>query len=425
MATGTGKTLTAINCVINEYQITNELKNIIVVPGIELVNQWYQELKVSNFKMLFKWSSSNSKLNEEVNIIKCLKDSNSLNIIITYDSFISDKFLNIFSNELHKYIVVFDEVHEIASIKRKKIISELKFKKLIGLSATPLRLWDENQENLFIEKLFHSSHPYYTFNYTMEKAINNGFLCQYNYRPYFAYLNEIEFNEYIKLTSKIPLGKDKINSHAAIKRQLVLDSALDKQDVFIDILTKMVENDNYKYTLVYCPKGKDNEESRLNNLRMLASERFPKINTLPFLGISSRRATRLKQFENGFTDMLFAIKCLDQGVNIPRTENAIFLASGKNYREFIQRRGRVLRNYKDNEYTKMHSNIYDIIVLPTISQFYNQRSIMTKLIYSEFRRFVEFNKLAIFSSSTYRKVQKTLEEYGLTYEFINTQIKKD
>ena len=120
--------------------------------------------------------------------------------------------------------------------------------------------------------------------------------------------------------------------------------------------------------------------------------------------------------------MLFAIKCLDQGVNIPRTENAIFLASGKNYREFVQRRGRVLRNYKNENYKKEYANIYDMLVLPTLTQYSEEKNTMKKLIFSEFKRFLEFYNLATPNPKTYRKIQNELKRYGLTIEYLQNEL---
>lgn len=424
MATGTGKTLTAINCILNEWKSNKVLKNIFVVPGKELVEQWSEELNQSNFKSVFNWYSSNNRLKKDIDMIRILKDSDELNIVITYDSFISDRFQNIFKKELKDFIVVFDEVHELGAPKRKSIVSELTFNKVIGLSATPLRLWDDNDENNFIENLFDSYHPNYTFTFSMDRAIEEGFLCAYNYYPYFVNLSDSEFEEYIELTAKIPLGEDLINSHAAIQRQRLLDNANEKDEIFLKILDEMVKVDNYKYTLVYCPKGSegDSQERRIEKLRRISYEKFPFISSLSFLGESDLRKTRLNQFETGFTDMLFAIKCLDQGVDIPRTENAIFLASGKNYREFVQRRGRVLRKYSDKNYTKEQANIYDILVLPTLAQYSEEKNTMKKLIFSEFKRFLEFYNLAISNPETYRKIQDELVRYGLTIEYLQNEL---
>ena len=425
MATGTGKTLTAINCIINESNKDGLLKNIFVVPGKELVNQWYKELKQCNFKNLFKWYSDNSSLKKDIKSMRILKSSRMINIIITYDSFISEKFLKIFKKELVNFTITFDEVHNLASPKRMDIIKDLRFTKLIGLSATPLRMWDEDEENIFIENMFNSFFPNYTFSYSMKEAINKKFLCKYYYFPYFVTLTDDEFDLYLEYTRQIPIGKDKINSIAAIKRQSVLDNAMKKNAVLLEIIEKLIKNNNHKFTLVYCPKGFDAEERRINNLITETKERFPNLEILPFLGESEKRPQRLLQFETGETDMLFAIKCLDEGVNIPRAENGIFLASGKNYREFVQRRGRLLRNFKNDNYIKTHANIHDIIVLPSIHHSKSNPKQSKKLIFSEFKRFLEFYNLSIFEASTYKIIESRLKKFDLTIEYIENKIREN
>jgi predicted helicase len=120
--------------------------------------------------------------------------------------------------------------------------------------------------------------------------------------------------------------------------------------------------------------------------------------------------------------MLLAIKCLDEGVNIPKTMNAIFVASGQNYREFIQRRGRVLRNYKKNDFTKEFAEIYDVVLLPSLNQYNNNRLIAERLVISEFKRLYEFYNLASDKFSTYIKINNALETYGLTEGYIKSQL---
>jgi superfamily II DNA or RNA helicase len=156
MATGTGKTLTSAYCLIEEYKKTNIQKNIIVVPGKELVEQWNQELKNCNFKRPIKWYSGNNRLNDDIEYIKLLMHTSfkDLNVIITYDSFKSEKFQNIFQNILKDFIIVFDETHNMGASGFMNTIKDFEFGNRIGLSATPLRLWDENNENEFIEDFF-------------------------------------------------------------------------------------------------------------------------------------------------------------------------------------------------------------------------------------------------------------------------------
>ena len=431
MATGTGKTLTSCFCLIEEFKNSKVQKNIIVVPGIELINQWYEELKLSNFNTIIKWASNNSKLNSDINFIKLLMhDANlkELNIVITYDSFVSDKFLNVFKDKLKDFIVIFDETHNMGADGFKRKLSQLIINKTIGLSATPLRLWDENNENEFIESFFNTKPPY-TYSYSMEEAINNGFLCKYHYEPFFVNFNDQEWEKYKKLTHQLHHTKEgeQINTRAALKRQLLKDQAANKNNAVVEIIKILYDKESYKNTLIYCPKGidKEIEDRYINILQDEINVNYPFINTATFLGETKGRNLLLKDFENEDVHMLLAIKCLDEGVNIPKTMNAIFIASGQNYREFIQRRGRVLRNYKTDNFKKEYADIYDVVVLPSINHFFNDRSIAERLIISEFKRLYEFYNLSSDKLNTYNKMKTELAKYGLTEGYINTMVKNE
>ena len=425
MATGTGKTLTSIYCLIQDYNVVSVQKNLFIVPGKELVNQWYEELKGSNFKNVFKWFSENKSLTKEIESIKVLKRSKALNIVITYDSFCSNRFLKIFKDELDQFIVVFDEAHNIGAPKFKNLISKISLRKRIGLSATPLRLWDDSNANLFIETLFQTKPPY-TFSYSMELAIEKGFLVPYYYYPVFTSTTDEEFDQYLNWTSKLfkyEDGQRILNSNAAINRQLVLDRAVRKEDSLVQIINELTESENSKFTLVYCSKGNDeNGERRIHLLGEKISRKFDQINVQFFLGETKDRDLLLKDFEEGDVDMLFAIKCLDEGVNVPRTKNAIFLASGKNYREFVQRRGRVLRKYNKDVVEKTHANLYDIVVFPTLEQYRKNRSIGEKFIANEFKRIFEFNKLSKDHQLSFTVIDNELKKYGLTQYYLENLI---
>ncbi|RZK17123.1 MAG: DEAD/DEAH box helicase, partial [Flavobacterium sp.] len=264
MATGTGKTLTSIYCLIEKYKETKFQKNIIVVPGKELVRQWAAELEESNFKNIYLWYSENSRLKKDIAEIKYLKHSDALNIVITYDSFKeSSEFEKLFKKDYTNWILVFDEAHNMGARAFMESLQNAKIKKRIGLSATPLRLWDESGENDFIEDFFNAPPPY-TFSYSMEDAIKNGFLCEYFYYPYFTTLTDEEWADYLEMTRKIPFGENgQINSFAALKRQLLLDKAFNKKKVLLEIVEKQVQSNNSKYTLVYCPKGTEADEGRI------------------------------------------------------------------------------------------------------------------------------------------------------------------
>ena len=118
---------------------------------------------------------------------------------------------------------------------------------------------------------------------------------------------------------------------------------------------------------------------------------------------------------------MYAIKCLDEGVNIPVTKNAIFIASGKNKREYIQRRGRVLRKHKH----KTHSNIFDIIVLPSLDTFKEDQNMSINLIKNEFSRILEFINISMNSNESIKMIDQKLIEYNLSYSLIKHKIQED
>jgi len=428
MATGTGKTLTSILCLINEYNKTNVQKNIIVVPGKELVRQWVDELQGCSFENIFSWYSENKNLHSEIKSIKAIGSSKtkSLNIVITYDSFKeSKKFESIFKNDFKDFIVVFDEAHNMGSIGFMKSTKKKIFGKTIGLSATPLRDWDEQGSNDFIDNFFKSEKP--VFKFSMEEAIGR-FLCDYNYFPFFCHLEDDEWDLFKYWTKKIPIKpKDRtINANAAMQRQAVIDKAVNKRTTLIKILELLLKENNISNTLVYCPKGlSENDEEEEKIIHMIAqsvAKNFKnQINHQFFLGETKDRDLLLKEFENQEVDLLYAIKCLDEGVNVPSTKNAIFIASGKNKREFIQRRGRVLRKFKGKEI----ANIYDIIVLPTTYQFQSDKNYAEKLLIGEFGRLIEFMEISKNKLDSINLIDKQLQVLSQTYLGIKELIEEN
>ena len=433
MATGTGKTLTAILCLIEENKSDKIQKNIIVVPGKELVRQWEDELKQSNFQNVFTIYSGNKKRDEQLDSIKAFNNVNNknINIVITYRSFISKKFNNIFNNDFKDFIVVFDEAHNMGSEGFMKAAKHRKFYKKIGLSATPLRDWDEQGSNDFINNFFNSETPVIQF--TMKEAIDGEFLCKYNYYPYFCFLDDDEWEDYKKFTRQIPKAPKEmiINQYAAMKRQAVIDKAFQKRSTVIKILKKLVDENNISNTLVYCPKGEDDDDSEEDKvIKLIAknvSDNFEeeitkgRFNAQFFLGGTEDRDLLLKSFENQEVDLLYAIKCLDEGVNVPSTQNAIFIASGKNKREFIQRRGRILRNFDGKKF----ANVFDIIVLPTDSQYFSSKNYSEKLLIGEFGRLVEFLEISINKQDAEKTLNDQLLSMGLDYDKVKNLIKEN
>lgn len=417
MATGTGKTFTAINCAINEYYNDGPTKNIVVAWGEELVNQWYDEFVNAKFRNIFKWSSKNPKLQEHKKRIRDLRMGKDLNIVITYHSFIRD-FHQYIGNDLSSFNVIFDEAHHMAGPTFMEKLQEFKFENRIGLSATPLKDWDEEGSNDFILSFFKSEESGTIFDYSMRDAIKNGILSKYDYHPYFINLEDDEWEKYKEYSARIMRTTEVggINKQSAMQRQLVVDQASQKIAMVIKILKDIESNGGIEYTLLYSPKGEDDDNTDdlklIEKIAMHVSTNFKDLVHHIFLGETEDRNLLLEEFENGDVQLLHAIKCLDEGVDVPKTKNAIFVASGKSKREYIQRRGRVLR--KDGDKV---AQIYDIIAVPSQSQFRTKRNIATSFLRNEFKRVEEFLELSRDETkvTAISKIDTLLKSYGFNY----------
>ena len=178
MATGTGKTITSLNCLLNLYQEQNYYRAIILVPSIALLNQWEEEVQTFNFRKILKVGGGNNwekdLANFASNFTWGLKSD--LIIISTYGSFILDRFQTIFKKIQGDFLLIADEAHNMGANNIQKKLSDVKVTKKIGLSATPKRIYDP-EGTLAIDNFFNDSPPY-TYEFGMEKALEHGFLTE-------------------------------------------------------------------------------------------------------------------------------------------------------------------------------------------------------------------------------------------------------
>jgi len=386
MATGTGKTLTSLNAVLEEYKVNGYYKAIILVPTQILVNQWIKECMKFNFKNIFSTYDNNwtDKLNN-IKLEKRLGINSNFIFISTYASYNGKRFQDIFKNfKCNETILIADEAHNLGT---KKSISNylLGIDKRIGLSATPNRKFDESGTNE-IEKYFNSFSPNHTFCYSMLKAIKSGYLTPYYYFPKFIKLNESEMEAYAEYSEKLlkffDFAKGTYKEEASnllIQRKRIIHQASNKKNKLTEILNS-INNDDFKHTIVYVPEGfepdysiSDISVSDDDDLRIIDDYNT----TIKDLGIRTHqiiggmnmndRENILKQFNDGIIQVLTAMKTLDEGVDIPATKCAIFCASTGNPRQFIQRRGRILRNFEGKEF----ATVYDLIIEPNDISFWN------------------------------------------------------
>lgn len=432
MATGTGKTITSLNCVLEEYRKNKVYKVLILVPTIDLVYQWEKEVGQFNYENVY---IVNARTNWKVQLTELKEDfawgiSKNFVIISTYDSFVDKKFQNIV-NALadDSMILIADEAHNVGAARVKNAFKTLKIKKRIALSATPSRAFDE-EGTADIENLFNDSYPY-CYSFTMEQAINADRLMHYLYFPRVVYLEEDEMDLYQMFTLRLRKYFDpKTESFKKCKevekllmlRKQVLHKARGKYKAFESVIDELNAKDLTKFCFVYAPEGfdpNDPDERIIENLQQLVNDKYPGIKTNSLVGGDNRRKEKIRSFQDGGIDMLFAMKCLDEGVDVPRTEVGVFTASTGNPRQFIQRRGRLLRKHKDKQF----ATIYDLIVVPNFnfsrdpSTFDMERS----MVRGEMTRVAYFASLA----SNYHEISNTLADVADYYELELSVLIKD
>ena len=357
MATGTGKTITALYCATKEFEKDGRIALIIAVPYIHLADQWAQEVKKFNYFPILALGSSSTWQNLLSNDINsfCNHDRDVLCVITTHATFSSSKFRRAISSLSENTIFVADEAHHLGTEVAKNAYPQ-RITKRLALSATPTRWFDEEGTNNLFEYFGKS-----VFSFPLDKAIEAGFLTEYYYFPVLVDLTKEEASEYYELTKKIaPLFFKKNKSEKEIR---ILDFLIrQRADIGKNAQNKI---DSFKATIggsfdldhVICyssPQQKDKILDLLGNQYGITTHQFTHEEDREL------RQDLLVDFDKGKLKCLVAIKCLDEGVDVPSTQRAFFLANSTNPREFVQRRGRVLRKSPGKDY----AYLYDFIVVP-------------------------------------------------------------
>lgn len=428
MATGTGKTITALNCVLEEYKKDKKYNIIIIVPTIDLVNQWNDELEKFNFSNILQVSSKHDWKSCFVRFVQNTKYDirEDLAIVTTYRSFVNEKFFKLYTQVESLFTLIGDEAHNIGSNDVLKRFKKLNTPRMIALSATPKRVYDPEGTKC-IEEIFDDVEPY-TYVFSLKRAIEEKHLTRYLYYPKIVRLNEDEFEEYKLITRKlIPSLNDENNlgegaQMLLLKRKRIIHKAKNKELVFREILNELDSKNKLSYSFVFAPEGiyKDTEENILNSFIKITTDAYPKLKVNSFTSKDKDRGSTLKSFEKGHLDMIFAMKALDEGVDIPRTEVGVFTSSTGNPRQYIQRRGRVLRKHKD----KNIAIIYDMIVVPDLfseESFNLERSLLKQ----ELIRVGYFADLADNFYEATEVLNEISKQYNLNIESIISELQDD
>lgn len=405
MATGVGKTFTALGCLDYLSKLKNKLVTIIVCPYNHLINQWKKEILKFNFEMNLLVADSSNKFwknnlaNYSYYLNKNIKQK--LIVLTTYNTFSSNDFIDLINNIETETLVIADEMHWSGAKTYSNGLIE-KYDYRIGLSATPERYFDESGTKYIID-YFGST----IYNFDLKRAINEinpdtgkSYLTPYNYNPIFCELNDDEFEKYIMMSKKIARmyfnaknkEKEDILQLMYFKRQKIIINASEKLTEFEKLIQKIKDQ---QHILIYCTEKQICEVQKVLNKLNIINHRFTgEEGTKPKreFGYMSKRDYILKNFANGTYKALVAMKCLDEGIDVPQAKTAIILASSGNPKEYIQRRGRILRRYAGKE----KAIIYDLIVVPSLRKHISEDilEIEKKIFNKELKRYEEFGQIA-------------------------------
>lgn len=447
MATGTGKTLTSLNCLLEIYNKFKYYQALILVPTITLVEQWEDECKRFNFSHIIKVSSKNNGWRSEIDDIK-LKESlaqsddlpPSFIIIATYASFSREssfkQLMSLSKKMQRQMLLIADEAHNIGAPNIISKLDRVKILRRIGLSATPERQFDDKGNNAIMQ--FFGCNGKYTFEYSMKDAIDNGFLCRYKYFPHVVRLNEGEMAEYKKISLQLAKfynadegtfsGADDILMRLLLKRKRIIHKAQNKEEVFRQIIKqRFKECGNLKYTLVYVPEGVQLDSSvqyattdnpiddtdvdkLIDKYTQIIQEISPTTTVRKFVSGIQDRDEVLRKFSTGEIEVLTSMKCLDEGVDVPRSELAIFCASTGNPRQFIQRRGRILRKHPDKHIAIIH----DLVVAPEFESTEENYNMERNLLKGELQRVKDFAGLSENPAFAYTELEEITNYYNLS-----------
>lgn len=436
MATGTGKTLTGLGAVSQLSESLNDnLAVIILCPYQHLVEQWVEDIVRFNISPIIGYSSSSQKdwkerLSKAIRDQRIREDKRFFCFVSTNATFKSKFVQEQISKIKSKKLLLVDEAHNVGAFSISKLLDN-RFDYRLALSATLDRHNDEEGTS-FLYSFFGRK----CIEYDLERAIAENKLTPYKYYPIIVTLTEEELREYESLSQEIGRcviiknGKKQLSKRGeilALQRSRLIAGASAKLSALQDAI-KPYRNE--KNLLVYCGATTstidetETEEDSPQELRqidatiqMLGNELGMSVAKFTAAENIEERATIKEQFLLGRLQAIVAIKCLDEGVNIPGIKTAFILASTTNPKEYIQRRGRVLRKAPN----KPFAEIYDFVTLPreidSVSSLTEEQAKRDlPLVKNELSRMIEFGRLAMNSMDSNNIIWDIEEAYHIHIE---------
>ncbi len=429
MATGTGKTITAL-CALERLYNENPdegIFTIIIAPQKHLVDQWAREVRNFGVDPLVGHSDVSHgdwKLQFRRKMLRYEDRPSNLCMVTTISSFAS-KNIQEWLEKITNLAIVVDEAHNMGSgLRLSKLLGNAKYR--LALSATMER-FNDSSGTAALKNYFGKE----CINFALKDAIGK-YLSNYNYFPILCCYSS---DEYDKIVEKNGVLNEILNSSVSEKEKnkarkdyvqysYTLNAKMNsKFDALRELMCDHVTEDHF---LVYCGKVRTDDEGTFDDEShrdfISAIDKSISILGMGGLGMKVSRITYresaedrkriIDEFNKGETQGIVAISCLDEGVDIPSIRTAVIMSSSDNPREYIQRRGRVLRLYPGKD----HADIYDFIVIPKLLEEADPESknaaLELKILAKEILRMKEFSTSALNPEKTdsiFKKIESAYE----------------
>jgi len=413
MATGTGKTITSLAAATAVYQEHGRLAVLILVPYLHLLEQWERNCQQFGFTPIL---CSGEHGRWQIDVKSAIQDFNigvmsNLCVLAVHKTAAIDRFASAIRRlPVENTLLIGDEAHGLGATHMRKALTESAGLRL-GLSATPRRWFDDEGT----DTIFRYFGPT-CFEYSLDQAIGK-FLTPYEYYPQLVSLTDDEVDLYDEFTQKIIAiasaaehdqdARERMQK-LLLQRARIISSAQHKLPALLKLLRRM--QDEYRQRgdeptgiLIYCAPG--GHKSVLQAVAALGFRCHEFVHEVSL----SEREQLLAQFDAGDIQVLVAIKCLDEGVDVPSTRTAFVLASSTNPREFVQRRGRILRRAPGKE----RAVIYDFLVVPPPERLELKIGADVSILQREMPRFVEFASSATNQFSARSAVRDILDRFEM------------
>ncbi|WP_328658632.1 DNA phosphorothioation system restriction enzyme [Streptomyces sp. NBC_00334] len=408
MATGTGKTLTALSAAAQMTKVLQQrgepLLTVVIAPYQHLVDQWAKDIEwfgvtpIRAYESTAAWFGRASHLKDAL----ALQAARGGVIITTNKTFGETAFQSILNRYKGRLLVIADEAHNLgAKHIRTKLPENAEFR--LGLSATPERWFDDEGTDAltaYFGKI--------VFEMGIGDAIKLGALCRYTYTPVVVELDAEETDMYVEITKKIARIFAAQQSSDSADENSVLGALLRKRSNLLGharaklpaLRREIDKRGDDWYQLLYCAEGRHplsyedgvpEELPQLDQVLDLVGNQMH-MPAARYTAETKRQERRkvLQRFSDRELQAIASMRCLDEGVDVPAARTAYLLASSSNPRQFIQRRGRVLRQAPG----KTMADIVDFIVVPPEEASDLQPESERKMVARELARVTEFAYLA-------------------------------